>query len=52
MIYLYRILLRCHCAVWGVDERVPDWVKLLKGQDLIDAVAERIEGVVNQTKGL
>ncbi|XP_060597011.1 uncharacterized protein LOC132750936 isoform X2 [Ruditapes philippinarum] len=46
------ILLRCHCAVWGVDERVPDWVKLLKGQDLIDAVAERIEGVVNQTKGL
>ncbi|KAL4233155.1 hypothetical protein ACF0H5_007840 [Mactra antiquata] len=43
---------RCHCAFWGVDDRVQDWVKQLDAESLKAAVFERINNVTALTDGM
>lgn len=43
---------RCHCAFWGVDHRVQDWVKELDAAALKEAVFERIDNVTALTDGM
>jgi len=36
---------------WDKEEWNAEWVKQLKGEEMIAAVTERINGVINATKG-
>ncbi|KAK3598375.1 hypothetical protein CHS0354_034548 [Potamilus streckersoni] len=48
----HGLKVRAHCVLWSVDKFNPSWVQGLHGNDLKQAVTERINGVVPKVKGL
>ncbi|KAK3598372.1 hypothetical protein CHS0354_034545 [Potamilus streckersoni] len=48
----HGLKVRAHCVVWSVDHTVPHWLQQMTGDELKQAVTERINGVVPKVKGL
>ncbi|CAH1788825.1 unnamed protein product, partial [Owenia fusiformis] len=47
----HGIPVRGHCVSWGVDERIPDWIRHKTGPMVRKEVTTRINGVVDRFKG-
>jgi GH35 family endo-1,4-beta-xylanase len=47
----YNILVRGHCIFWEVQNAVQSWVQALSTPDLMKAVQNRINGLLNRYKG-
>lgn len=47
----HNIPMRGHCIVWDIGERVPDWVEALEGIELLDAIDQRVGGLLTRYKG-
>jgi GH35 family endo-1,4-beta-xylanase len=49
--YTNGITLRGHCIFWAVDQNVQQWVTNLSNSDLLAALTNRLNSVVNHFKG-
>lgn len=46
------IKIRGHSVFWGIEKNTPTWVNALNQTELLAAMSDRINGVVNKTAGL